>query len=577
MMKFKNIIAAFAFTLTFASCSFFEVEPQVICSETFYNTEDEVLYGLAGVYGVMSNEAFYGNYYSLMCSNVDDLSYYNRATTTNYTQTYTHDASSTEIYAAWTEIYKGIRNANAFMAAVVDSEFDEDGKYYNEARFLRAYYHFLLAQAWGDVPLKTKAATSVDDVMSPATSQNEVLSFVVKEMEECVALADSLVTNAPSRVTKSAVHGILARVYLFMAGESVTGMDKKDCYKKAMQHADAVIKSTYHSLNPSYSQVFINMISDQYDKQYNESIWEVDFMGNRQSSDMWSNGRIGDLIGLQSSASEDYTVFACNYSYGQYDGSLKLWDLYWIEDRTDGERKTHGKITDSRQAWNLPPYNYAGTTSEKYKWPLEKDETGVYVKEKLDIPASVEKTPYIYGGYSSLDTVTVAQGGRNCGKWRREVQYEGVLDSKRLYTGINFPILRYSDVLLMYAEASLEYAEAPSQDAYDCVKAVRDRAGVATRNFSDYNTDTFRQLVRNERGRELCFEATRKYDLIRWGIFVEEMNSYYKYTTDTRWAASPKSAYAAEIGKAVQPKHVLLPIPNVELGVNRQLKQNPLW
>ena len=130
-MKFKNIIAAFAFTLTFASCSFFEVEPQVICSETFYNTEDEVLYGLAGVYGVMSNEAFYGNYYSLMCSNVDDLSYYNRATTTNYTQTYTHDASSTEIYAAWTEIYKGIRNANAFMAAVVDSEFDEDGKYYN--------------------------------------------------------------------------------------------------------------------------------------------------------------------------------------------------------------------------------------------------------------------------------------------------------------------------------------------------------------------------------------------------------------------------------------------------------------
>ena len=56
-----------------SSCSFLEVEPQVICSDTFYNTEKEVQYGLAGVYGVMSNEALYGNYYSLMYSNVDDL------------------------------------------------------------------------------------------------------------------------------------------------------------------------------------------------------------------------------------------------------------------------------------------------------------------------------------------------------------------------------------------------------------------------------------------------------------------------------------------------------------------------
>ena len=577
MIKFKNIISAFIITILGASCSFFEVEPQVICSETFYNTEDEVLYGLAGVYGVMSNEAFYGNYYSLMCSNIDDLSYYNRATTTNHTQTYTHDASSTEIYAAWTEIYKGILNANAFMEAVVKSEFDKDGKYYNEARFLRAYYHFLLAQAWGDVPLKTKAATSVDDVMSPATSQYDVLKFAADEMEACVALADSLVTNAPSRVTKSAVRGILARVYLFMAGESVTGPDKPECYRKAMEHAESVIKSTRHSLNPSYSQVFINMISDEYDREYNESIWEVDFLGNRQSSDLWSNGRIGDLIGLQSSASENYTSFACNYSYAQYDGSLKLWDLYWIEDRTDTERKNHAEITDSRQAWNLPPYNYAGSTAEKYKWPLEKDADGKYIKEKLNIPASLEKAPYVYAGYSSLDTLTVAQGGRNCGKWRREVQYEGVLDSKRLYTGINFPILRYSDVLLMYAEAALEYSGIPSQEAYDCVKAVRDRAGVATKEYSSYNVDTFRQLVRNERGREFCFEATRKYDLIRWGVFVEAMNSYYKYSTDTRWASSPKAAYAAAIGSAVQQKHVLLPIPNVEIGVNRQLKQNSLW
>ena len=214
---------------------------------------------------------------------------------------------------------------------------------------------------------------------------------------------------------------------------------------------------------------------------------------------------------------------------------------------------------------------------EKYKWPLEKGADGQFIKEKLNIPESTQKAPYVSGGYSSLDSLTIAQGGRNCGKWRREVQYEGVMDSKRLYTGINFPILRYSDILLMYAEASLEYTGTVSQKAYDCVKAVRDRAGIQTRAFSTYNSDTFRQLLRNERGREFCFEATRKYDLIRWGIFVETMNSYYKYATDSRWASSTKASYATQIGNAVQAKHVVLPIPNVELGVNSLLKQNDLW
>ena len=222
-MNFNKIISTFLISISAVSCSFFEVDPQVICSDTFYNTEEETLYGLAGVYGVMSNEPFYGNYYSLMCSNVDDLSYFNRATTTNYTQVYSHDASATEIYAAWTEIYKGIRNANTYMEAIVNTEFDKDGKYYNEARFLRAYYHFLLAQAWGDVPLRTKASTSVDDVMCAATPQYDVLKFAADEMEACIALADSLVVNAPARVTKSAVRGVLARVYLFMAGETVKG------------------------------------------------------------------------------------------------------------------------------------------------------------------------------------------------------------------------------------------------------------------------------------------------------------------------------------------------------------------
>ena len=109
------------------------------------------------------------------------------------------------------------------------------------------------------------------------------------------------------------------------------------------------------------------------------------------------------------------------------------------------------------------------------------------------------------------------------------------------------------------------------------MKSVRDRAAVKTNDFSTYDVDSFRELVRNERGRELCFEGIRKYDLIRWGIFVEAMNGYVKAATDKRWSRSAKASYAAAIGRAVQPKHIVLPVPAVELGVNNLLVQNPLW
>ena len=98
-----------------ASCSFFDVEPQVICSDTFYNTKSEVEYGLAGVYGAMNHEHLYGNYYSQMYSNVDDLSYFNRDISTNYLQYNRHDAGTAQIYNIWVKLYEGIRNANAFM------------------------------------------------------------------------------------------------------------------------------------------------------------------------------------------------------------------------------------------------------------------------------------------------------------------------------------------------------------------------------------------------------------------------------------------------------------------------------
>ena len=562
---YRFLIGAAAVTSLF-SCSFFDVEPQVICSDTFYNSEAEVKYGLAGVYGAISKEQFYGNFYSLMYANVDDLCYFNRDISTNYLQYCRHNASTSQVYDIWTAIYQGVNNANAFMEAVVETNYDKEGRYFNEARFLRAYYHFLLAQSFGDVPLRTKAVKTPDEVMSPATPQYEILTWAAAEMEACLALAAEEVTEQPSRVTKTTIQGILARVYLFLAGESVTGGDKTAFLTKARDFAYAVIESGKHDLNPDYSRVFINMIEDEYDTEYHESMWEAEFLGDRSSAENWSNGRIGDLLGLQSgdSASSKYSEFKCNYAYGQYDGSLKLWDLYWQTDRTADENALP-TITDKRQEWNLPPYNYAGNAQQ----PPYGETSGKAV-------AGIDKTPYVYNSVSTSNDPTAAQAIRNCGKFRREVQYEGQKTSKLLYTTINYPILRYSDVLLMYAEASNELS-GPTQEAYDCVAKVRTRADVATLPMGSYDKDSFRELVRNERGRELCFESLRRFDLIRWGIYVKEMNKYTEWSADERWSKSAKAARAANMGGYIKPMHVLLPIPAIELGVNKELVQNELW
>ena len=87
-----------------------------------------------------------------------------------------------------------------------------------------------------------------------------------------------------------------------MAGESVKqidGLDKKEMYRRAAYWANEVIASHKHDLNESYEEIFINMIRDQYDTQFHESMWEAEFLGDRTSATDWTNGRIGDLIGVK--------------------------------------------------------------------------------------------------------------------------------------------------------------------------------------------------------------------------------------------------------------------------------------
>ena len=572
-----------------ASCGFLDKDPHVITQGSFYNSVEEARYGLNGVYGALNSVEIYGRYYSISFGLNDDLAYY-QGVSSFPEDNLSHDASSPHIYQMWCKFYQGINSANLFLDAMnARPELDADGQMAAQARFLRAYYHFLVAQAWGDVPLMQKAVLSYKQTNVPATRQYDVFVWCEAEMKAAIEAFSSNLGDGPGRLNKDAMKGILARMYLFMAGESV---DCPDSAKRTyLAAADAlcaeIIESGRHRLNDGsvptaladgstedmngYQSFFVRLLTNVYDKDFCESMWEIDFYGDRNLKG-YSNGFIGNYNGIRSiGSSSEYDKYECNIAYASYCNTLLFWDMYMEEDRTSDE-KGLSFVTDLRQQWNIPPYSYSGraASSSPMCYPYGGDPSDV-----RELIGCMDKTPYVLNSETTNANPLAHCCGRYIGKFRREVKYEGQ-QGRQGATAINFPVLRYSDVLLMYAETQNELNDGPTAAGYAAIKQVRDRAGIKTRPLTDYDYGTFQLFVRNERGRELAMEATRKYDLIRWGIYYDRMRASGNTSGDLRWD-SYQAGYVQRLAQTMQRKHILLPIPTIELGVNSLLVQNELW
>lgn len=523
-MKHNILSAAILGVSLLCSCSeFLDTTPyDFVAPETFYTTDKNCKMALAGVYGALSTQEVYGNFYSCMISGVDDLSYYQRASSATAGKVFgnDHDPSESNILDAWTALYSGINNANMFIDSIDSSELDDATKtrMKGEAKFLRAYYHFLLVQGWYDVPVRKESFKDVNNSSLEATPQAEALEWIISEMEECVDMVDdSQYDKSPSYIKKNTVMGILARVYLWRAGYPNNG--GKSDYQKAAEWAVKVKNSGKHSLNPDYEAVFKNMCGDLYDANYNESMWEAEFYGSRDDGNQ-TMGRIGNTLG-------NLDKRAAPTSSGFYAGSLILWDLY--------------DASDIRRDVTIATYSIKADGS-KANWTAKQ-----FIQ-------------------------------RTCGKFRRE--WEPSYSKQKNWTPENFPILRYADVLLMLAEAENEANNGPTALAYECINLVRSRAKIAPVQNLDYKT--FQQTVRDERGRELCFEALRKYDLVRWGIYVKAIHDDLgNACKDSRWNngtnASNQFGGASAYAARTTEKHQFLPIPERELAVNGLLKQNKYW
>ncbi len=412
MKKIIYISSLSIMMILLGSCKkFLDTKPKdFLAPVTYYETEDQLNYALNAVYATLINFNTYGNAMHGYMGLHADEGWFRR---TGGVQVYNVTSSDSYIRSLWGEFYKGINNANALLENIHKPTMDENKRnaIKGEAQFLRAYFYLILVNNFGNIPLKLASTSSPTEPHIPQTQAKAVYEFILKEMIEAEQLVLSINETGSGRISKSAVQGIIARACLYMAGSPINDASK---YEEARKWAKKVMDSGIHSLNPSYRDVFIKYAKDEYDIK--ESIWEVEFWGNREPP-YEQAGRIGTNFGVLYHGSTTES----GVSYGWVQSTAWLYNSY--------------ETGDLRRDWCIAPYTISN---------------GVEVAR----PANSRLFRY-------------------AGKWYRKYEAAGAREYPN--SCLNFALLRYSDVLLMFAEAE-NYLNGPTPEAYSALNQVRRRA-----------------------------------------------------------------------------------------------------
>ena len=143
-------------------------------------------------------------------------------------------------------------------------------------------------------------------------------------------------------------------------------------------------------------------------------------------------------------------------------------------------------------------------------------------------------------------------------------QNADVTDASFGRTDAPYPLLRYADAVLILAEASNE-VNGPQEEAINALKSVRTRSGASVDDLTFRDKEALRSFILEERAREFVAESDRRWDLIRWGIYLQTMNAIGGVDENN-------------ISKSRERKHLLYPIPLEEINANKEINENnPGW
>lgn len=550
-IKFLATIILTAFLIQGCDDQLEIAQEDSITAENLYNTKAGALAGLSGAYSRVVEtyrDAIINAQYP---TDWTDEGIYNRKGLQHIVKN-NFTASEPKLGKIWSDYYSGVAATNSLLVGIQKSPLDEAVKqeFMAEGRFLRAFLFFDLEKAFGGVegipmPLEEDY---LNKALLPRTKGIDVYKQIIADLEYAEQYLPTAAAATGGRANKSAARGLMARAYLYMASAP---FNDAGAYEKARDWSKKVMDDSYHVLNPIYADIFNQLARGEYDTK--ETLFQIGFspdVANQQST-------LGSNFGMKfdDEACANIGARLKGKSYAQTYATVTL-VLKYREDPSD-----------ERGLWNTLPYFNARNEDCQLK----------LIGSQFDYASS---------------------------KYRRYLEPDPTNTS---YGAHHWPILRLSEMYLIYAEAQNKLAPGSSA-ALDAVNAVRNRAHATPLDgVSD-------ESIQDERLLELCFEGQRKYDLVRWGILEQKVNetksrmksleantsfmnedwvTYGTFsldandlpvismdpvnTTPKRNTLSGNFNYYDGFDDFEPSKNYILPIPEQELGVNTNLKQNIGW
>ncbi len=443
-----------------------------------------------GIYTELTGTSGYGNQLSInFPTGTDD--FISRTTaqydpTTNYAMSnFGTSKENILLYNVMVQLYNGIERANIACKYIpasnlyhngTDAQKKQLGINYGEALTLRSQYYYELIRNWGDVPASFIPAADRPSNFSGNVDRDSTYDHILNDLkiaEDLVPWRDGLPTYGDFRITKGAIKGLRARIALARGGYSLRTQthtmerraDYLTYYRIAFNECLDIINSGKHGLNPIYENVFRSLHgTTRYDDAY-ELMFEVAMFGQVNDSNLGANYGIS---------------FTNTPSWGTAGGGPTAVPTYFFEFDSAG--------LDSRRDVTLACFKVIA------------DPTATFNQK---IPTS---------------STTI-----NNGKFRKS--WTGFTGTVTGTYGINWPILRYADVLLMYAEAANELQDfTGTVSPLGALQAVQQRAyGSNPIPTTPTDHDGFFNAIVKERLLEFGGEGLRKYDLIRWNLLATKI------------------------------------------------------
>lgn len=438
--------------------------------------------------------------------------------------------------------FKTVRKCNTYLEQVENVAFSSDAVKKDleaQVRAIRAYRYYLMCSLYGGVPI-IKNFQSAAEAQVPRNSEEEVKKFIMDEFNAIIPMINDKPAER-GRIAKGAVLAMQMRAAMFWGD-----------YSTAKSAAQSIIGLNQYALEPDYAELFKS--SGQNSK---EIILAYMMMNNNSSYSNWENGQM----------------------YPNGDGGWS--SMVPTMNLVNNYEMANGLTIDDPASGYDPQHPFANRDPR-----LEM--TILY--PGIDWQGRVFNTldPKLPDGSTNDDYSFVADNSSKTAlSWRKylDPMYPDIWENDCC------PILyRYADVLLTWAEAENEL-NGPSDQVYNYIDQVRERAGMPAVNRAEYGTkETLRTLIRRERGSEFAGEGLRRGDIIRWkdsnGKMVAETvlneDLYCISGTVDYNQAEPtlRATITEEKGELVEERifhdyNRYFPIPQSDIDNNPQLVQNP--